>query len=65
GDGGVGISSLEATQTPVATAAAPDTGIFPEVLPPGVLFFLGGVVILLLGFAVWYARAYRRRAGDD
>lgn len=58
---GGGISAMEATQTPVETAAAQATGgLFPEALPPGVLFFAGGVVILLLGFAVWYARAARR-----
>lgn len=59
-DSEVGISAMEATQTPVPTAAAEGGGFFPEALPPGALFFAGGVVILVLGFAVWYARAYRR-----
>lgn len=61
-DGGGGISAMEATQTPVQTVAAQASGgLFPESLPPGLLFFTGGVVILVLGFVVWYVRAYRRQ----
>ena len=61
-DGGGGISAMEATETPVQTVAAQASdGLFPEALPPGLLFFTGGVVILVLGFVVWYARAYRRQ----
>ncbi|WP_158058619.1 ArsR/SmtB family transcription factor [Halorussus halophilus] len=46
-DGGMGTMSTESTQTAADAASS--------VLPPGVLFFLGGALVLSLGFAWWYA----------
>ncbi|MCO8245984.1 MULTISPECIES: winged helix-turn-helix domain-containing protein [unclassified Haladaptatus] len=47
-------SSTTSTTRTVAESAA-SAGI-----PPGLLFFAGGALILVLGFAVWYRRTYRR-----
>jgi DNA-binding transcriptional ArsR family regulator len=46
GDAGPGTMSVE-----TADAAGQAAG-----LPPGALFFLGGAVVLCVGFAVWYVR---------
>ena len=50
-DGGSAIS----VQTAAESSAAATQG-----LPPGLVFFLGGLAVLLVGFAVWYlGRRYR------
>ncbi len=46
GDAGPGTMTVETTD-----AAGQAAG-----LPPGVLFFLGGAVVLCIGFVVWYVR---------
>ena len=48
GDAGGGMSTMSAESTRQAGEAA------GSVLPPGVLFFLGGALVLSLGFAWWY-----------
>jgi DNA-binding transcriptional ArsR family regulator len=45
----------EATRVAAETTAAAATG-----LPPGLLFFCGGLVVLVAGFAAWYVRTRRR-----
>jgi DNA-binding transcriptional ArsR family regulator len=50
GDGG-DIGVMETTTDAAAESAA--------ALPPGLLFFLGGVSVLLAVFAFWYVRSYR------
>lgn len=47
----------ESTTTAVQTVAE---GSASAGLPPGLLFFLGGALVLTLGFAVWYARVGRK-----
>ncbi|MDY6774525.1 MAG: helix-turn-helix domain-containing protein [Halobacteria archaeon] len=49
GGGGVGIQSTEQLQAETAQQAS-------QTVPPGVLFFAGGVVVLLGVFAWWYLR---------
>lgn len=60
GAGGGGISAMDVEQTQVAEAARTSAEGLLATLPPGVLFFAGGVTVLLAGFAVWYVRSYRR-----
>ena len=57
GDGG-GVSIAEATPTPAPEAAGSAGPGFPfDVLAePGVLFFAGGLAVLLVIVAVWYVR---------
>lgn len=47
--GGSALASTEAAQAAEAAGAAAG-------LPPGLLFFLGGLAVLVVGFAVWYVR---------
>ncbi|SIQ97225.1 Helix-turn-helix domain-containing protein [Haladaptatus litoreus] len=49
----------ETTTTTVQTIAEGST---TAGVPPGLLFFLGGALILALGFVVWYVRVYRKSA---
>lgn len=52
GDSGGGVAVMEATPTSAATAG----GLPGFVTTPGFIFFAGGTVVLLLGFALWYAQ---------
>ena len=58
GDGGGGVSVAEATPTPAKTEAAGSAGGLPLDLlaEPGVLFFVGGLAVLLVVVAAWYVR---------
>ncbi|KTG11164.1 ArsR family transcriptional regulator [Haloprofundus marisrubri] len=47
GDGGSAELATSAVETTASTAPA---------FPPGLAFFLGGLVVLAFGFALWYAR---------
>ncbi|WP_224449806.1 ArsR/SmtB family transcription factor [Haloprofundus salilacus] len=49
GDGGSAELATSAAETTASTAAS-------QPFPPGLAFFLGGVAVLALGFALWYAR---------
>lgn len=49
--GGMGTMSTESTGQAADAASS--------VLPPGVLFFLGGALVLALGFAWWYRSSQR------
>lgn len=51
GDAATAESTQVAADSVAATSAAAGT-----VLPPGLLFFLGGALMLTIAFAVWYAR---------
>ncbi|WP_227354843.1 ArsR/SmtB family transcription factor [Haladaptatus salinisoli] len=48
----------DATTTVTRTVAEGTAGVD---LPPGLLFFAGGALVLALAFAVWYVRARRER----
>ncbi|WP_433633269.1 ArsR/SmtB family transcription factor [Halomicrococcus sp. NG-SE-24] len=45
------------TTTEAVTTVGSDGAAAVAGLPPGLVFFAGGALVLLLGFAVWYARA--------
>jgi len=51
GDGGVSVMDTTTTAQAAESAAG--------AVPPGLLFFAGGVSVLLVVFAVWYLRSYR------
>ncbi len=51
-------TALESSTTSVTRTVAEST-VGPGI-PPGLLFFAGGALILVLGFAVWYRRSNRR-----
>ncbi|RCU48031.1 ArsR family transcriptional regulator [Haloplanus salinus] len=51
GDGGMGTMSTEATPTAADAAGAAGAG-----LPPGLLVFLGGLLVLVLVGVAWYVR---------
>lgn len=53
-----GLSAVEATAT--AASNAPDAGAGLG-LPPGLFFFAGGALMLLLVFSLWYVRGFPGR----
>ena len=53
GGGGMGVQSVDTAQQTAETAAS--------AIPPGLLFFAGGALVLALGFAWWY---YANRAAE-
>ncbi|WP_049971017.1 ArsR/SmtB family transcription factor [Haladaptatus cibarius] len=52
-----GVQETATTAVQTVTEGSATAGV-----PPGLLFFLGGALILALGFAVWYIRVYRKSA---
>lgn len=48
--------SAESVQVAADTAASTSAAATAAGLPPGLLFFLGGALMLSLAFVVWYAR---------
>ena len=53
-------SGSDAGTMTAQSAEAADAAATAAGLPPGLLFFLGGLAVLLVGFAAWYVR--RRRS---
>lgn len=56
GGGGDGAFTVQDVGTPTPAAAPGGQPGFEILHEPGVLFFAGGVLALVIGFAVWYAR---------
>ncbi|SFL60417.1 Helix-turn-helix domain-containing protein [Halogranum rubrum] len=56
GFGATGGDAATAESTQVAADSVAATAAAGTVLPPGLLFFLGGALMLTIAFAVWYAR---------
>ncbi|MFB6353743.1 MAG: ArsR/SmtB family transcription factor [Halobacteriales archaeon] len=55
-DGGQMDAMMAERATPVAAAGGPLPDPAALLAEPGVLFFLGGLAVLVAGFAVWYVR---------